>query len=243
MLSKKNLLFILCFLFAAVPLFCQKVNFFTFEKPEITANFSITENFVPELCTDTVITDNYISFDFTELYFDCGTAFQSDRFDYTSHINYMPVFRQKYSAGLGFFHHLMRYYDTFTENDLGITTRFYWNPNAMFNLELAPGFMFKLSSIDSLKSTKPVIFNCGFILAALVRLNLTQDFGLYFSISSLDFFDVPLFGTPFLKTGFSYRFTDDFGFDFSVTCKFFDMVVSAVMLNQCAVKATVKVYF
>ena len=50
-------------------------------------------------------------------------------------------------------------------------------------------------------------------------------------------------GTPFFKSGISYKFLDNVSLDFSLSFKFVDMITSAVYLNECILKTGVKVYF
>ena len=230
----------------SVPVFSQKVTFFTFAPPDVTSSFSIALPVIPELCTDTVIAENYVSADFKELFLDCGVAFQADRLDYTGRVFYMPTIHLKntYQIGLGLNHHYLRYYNIFTENDLVVSARFRWYKNDFFDFEAATGVMWKISTIDVLKhlDLDPVVNYC-FLASLLFNLNFTPTFKVYFDFSTLDFFEYPLFSSPILKSGFCYKFDKHLGLDMSVALKFYDMIVSAVMLNQCTVRTTLKVFY
>ena len=241
---KKYLSLSALILILSAPLFCQTVNFFTPENPKITTSFSIVNNFIPELCVSDLVAQNYVSADFTELFADAGVAFQDNRFDSASRIFYMPTFQRKYryQIGLGLNHHCLRYYNIFTENDIAVSAIFRWFKSGFFDLEIAPGYMWKISSIDVLKNANPIVNDC-FHLSVLTNFHFTPDFDFYLNFTTIDFFDYPLFSSPIIKTGFCYDFGNHFAFDMSASLKFYDMIVSAVMLNQCSVKTTLKVYY
>ena len=244
----KKLLLIFCLSFFTAAAFCQNITLFTKENPEIFTAFSIEGAFKKEVGTAPVIEEFQVSADFSQLNLDCGLAFQNGRLDSTARVFYMPTFQRenrqsRHAAGIGFVHHFLREYDSFSENDFQLSARYHWYKSSFFDMEVAPGIMWKISGIDSIKEYTPAIVNFCYLLEYQANFNCTPDLKLYFSIASIDYFEYPLFGTPFIKLGGSYRFADRLAFDASFAMKFTDGIVSALVLNQCKLKTTVKVYW
>ena len=244
-MSEKKIALFMCLSLLVTGAFCQSVNFFTKENPEITTAFSIAGALKSEVCTSPVIAETKVTADFQELNVNFGFAVQGKRFDATSKILYMPTIQKKcrYGVGVGLNHHFLRYFDTFSENDFLLSGRFHWYKSDFFDMEVAPGIMWKIASIDEIKRFRPPIVNFCFMLEYTAAWQFTPDFKTYFSFSSIDFFDYPLFGTPFIRLGGAYSFPNNVDLDMSVTMKFVDGIVSAVMLNQCILRTTVKVHF
>ena len=108
---RKKLL-ILCMLLFAAPAFCGSVNLFTNARPDMTASVDLSACLKRDLRTAPFIMDSRFSADFKELYFDCGSALQDQKFDFTTNVFYMPTFLEKFRAGLGFGYHFYRYFVT-----------------------------------------------------------------------------------------------------------------------------------
>ena len=108
-------------LFAA-PAFCGSVNLFTNARPDMTASVDLSACLKRDLRTAPFIMDSRFSADFKELYFDCGSALQDQKFDFTTNVFYMPTFLEKFRAGLGFGYHFYRYFNEFSENAFKGTT-------------------------------------------------------------------------------------------------------------------------
>lgn len=242
---EKKLLLCMCLLFLVTGAFSQGVNFFTKEKPEVTTEFAVAGAFKSEVASSPIIAETKVSVDFHELLIDFGFAVQAHSFDSTNRFFYMPTIQKKsrYAFGVGLNHHWLRYYDTFTENDFLLSGRFHWYKSDFFDMEIAPGLMWKIASIDSIKDSKRAIINFCYLFEYQANFNFTPEFKTYFSLSTMDYFDYPLFGTPFVKIGGSYTFPGNVDLDMSLTMKFVDGIVSAVMLNQCTLRTTVKVHF
>ena len=107
---RKKLL-ILCMLLFAAPAFCGSVNLFTNARPDMTASVDLSACLKRDLRTAPFIMDSRFSADFKELYFDCGSALQDQKFDFTTNVFYMPTFLEKFRAGLGFGYHFYRYFN------------------------------------------------------------------------------------------------------------------------------------
>lgn len=240
---KRVLFSLYLFLFISVFSFCQAVVLFTPEKPEITASFELAGALKQDMRSAPVRFDQNISVDLKELRFDSGIAFQDSRFDFTNKIDYIPLFINRFRLGFGITYHFYRYYNVFSENDFLFATRFRWCSTDFFTMDLALGMQMKIASIDSITAYKGFITNICFFLDYTARWNFTEKFTGYAALSTVDFYDYPLFGTIFFKGGISYKIRKNFGLDASLSFKFIDMYISAVSLNQCILQAGVKVYF
>lgn len=104
---RKKLL-ILCMLLFAAPAFCGSVNLFTNARPDMTASVGISGCLKRDLRAAPFIMYSRFSADFKELYFDCGSALQDQKFDFTTNIFYMPSFLEKFRAGFGFGYHFLK---------------------------------------------------------------------------------------------------------------------------------------
>ena len=240
---KRTLCVFFSIIFLAFSLFSQSIKFFTPAKPEFTTSAALAAALKKDFRSSPVRFEQTLSADFKELFTDCGYSIQAKKFDFVTHVNYMPTFFQCFRAGLGVNYHFYRYFDTFTENDLIFTTRFKWCRTDFFNMEVAAGIMMKFAMIDSIRQYKPVIDNYCFAFEYLCSWNLTPEWTVYASLASLDYFDYPLFGTPFFKGGVSYHINDNFTVDGSLAFKFIDMIVSTSYLSQSILKAGVKYSF
>lgn len=203
---------------------------------------------MPEVCTEGIIAETRISADFNPLLIDGGVSFQNQRVDTTGRVLYMPSIhrRTQFDIGVGFSHHYLRYYETFSENDLMFSIRLHWFKNDFHDVEIAPGLMWKFANIFAVQNQTTddsSIFNYSFLLEYRSNWHFTEALKMYFYFGSFDYFDYPLFGTAFFKGGFAYQLSDELGFDTSITFKFIDMIVSAVMLNQCSLRTSVRVDF
>lgn len=239
---KKYILIVCMFLFAS-PAFCGTVNLFTEGRPDMTACIGVSGCLKRDLRSAPFILDSSFSADFKELYFDCGSALQNQKFDFTTNVYYMPTFYGKFRSGLGIGYHFYRYFNEFSENDILFSLRFCWCKTSFFNVDFSTGFLLKNTIIDAMVNYKSHLFTNSYFLDLRFDWNFTPKFNLWCSISSIDYFDYPLLGTPFFKSGVSYKILDDVGLDLSLSLKFVDMITSAVYLNECILKAGVKVYF
>ena len=243
MKARKFFTGILCYCIFTISLFGQAVNFITTEKADFSISFTLADSFRRDLRTEPVMFENYFSADFKELKADCGLAMQDSKIDFTSGVTYLPTFFGWFRGGLGFRQHLYRYINTFTENDLFFSACLEWCKTDFFNAELAGGLALKFTSIDAIKDVKPVVFNFCPFLEIKAKFIMTPKFNVYTSFASYDYFDYPLFATPFFKTGLGYRFDENCAIDCSLTLKFVDMITSAVYLNDCILRTSLKVYF
>lgn len=239
---RKKLL-ILCMLLFAAPAFCGSVNLFTNARPDMTASVDLSACLKRDLRAAPFILDSRFSADFKELYFDCGSALQDQKFDFTTNAFYMPTFLEKFRAGLGFGYHFYRYFNEFSENDILFSLRFCWCKTSFFNWSFTAGFLLKNSLIDAMAKYKSSLFTNSYFLDLRFDWNFTPQLKAWCSVSSIDYYDYPLIGTPFFKGGLSYKFIDNVSLDLSLSFKFVDMITSAVYLNECILKTGVKVYF
>ncbi len=241
---KKNYLFtILISMFLTTAGFSETVHWFTNEKPEIEFSISPCFSFKRDLRNDTIFLETYTASDFKELFMDCGLSLQSEKFDFTTRVHYMPLFLECFQAGIGIDYHFYRFFGTFSENDLLLSLRFKWCRTDFFNLELDGGFLFKFTSIDLMHSYKSSLNTPSYFLELAMSWQFTPLFDFYCSVKSIDYFDYPLLGTPFFKAGFDYQFAENLKLNADLTLKFVDMITSAVYLSECIFRTGVKVYF
>ena len=240
-----SLLVLLIFLFSGFKLFSESANvvFFDFEKPGISTELSLPIAFKRDLKVDFAGLESKAFVDFTELAFDAGLSIQNQRFDFTTNVNYMPLFLNMFQAGLGIGYHLYRYNGTFTENDILFSARVKWCRTNFFNWDFDGGIILKITDIDSMRSYRANIFNYSYFLGLNFIWHFTPEFDVYGSVKSYDYFDCPLLGTPFFKTGFNYEFAENMKINMDITFKFVDMITSAVYLSQCVYRTSVKVNF
>ena len=240
---KKKVFILLSILVLSAKCFAQKINLFTYEKPELTASAALS--FAPkrDMGTPLVGLESTFSADFKELYLKTGFAFQNSRFDFAGSFNYMPTFFNRFRIGIGFTHHFYRYYGSFLENDLLCSLRFKWFVTESLSMDFAGGVMCKFAVIDSIVDYTTAIANYCFSWESNVNWDITSKFNFYAGITSMDFFSYPLFGTPYLKTGLCYHLNEAWGLDASITLKFIDMIVSTACLDACIFRTGAKVYF
>lgn len=230
-------------LFTKLSGFCQNVIFFTPEKPGVTTSIGIAGAFKQDMRSAPIRFDQKVCIDMKELCFDAGYAFQDSRFDITNKISYMPLLLNRFRLGVGVTHHFYRYYDVFSENDFLFASRFKWCSTDFFNMALAFGLQLKIACIDSIKNQKSFIVNTCYLLDYKASWNFTEKFTLFAGLSTIDYYDYPLFGTAFFKGGVFYRPRKEIAFDVALTFKFIDIIISAVSLNECILDVGGKVYF
>lgn len=239
---RKKAITVIFLLLISVSAFCSSVNFFTTGKPDMTLTAGFTTSFKNDLKTEPFIVNSSFSLDFNELYMDWGSALQNKKFDFTGNVFYMPTFFNLFKAGLGFGYHNYAYYDEFTENDLLFSVRFKWCKTDFYNVHFAFGFLLKNTEINAMKQYDN-LFERSYFLELMFKWTFSSKFNLYCSVSSIDYFDYPLFGTPFFKGGVNYKINDNIGLEAAMTLKCVDMITSAVYLSECNLKTNVKVYF
>jgi len=240
---KKIVLLILIFLWISASAFSEKIHWFTPGKPELQASVTTALSFKQDLRNDFMFIESYASSDFKELFMDCGLSLQGEKLDFSTGVQYMPLFLNNFRLGIGFNYHFYRYFNVFSENDILLSLKFKWCRTDFFNLDFACGFLFKFSDIDLMHSYKPSLNTSSYFLELSLRWQLTPKLDLYWSAKSIDYFDYPLFGTPFLKTGIDYQFEENLKLNFDFTMKFVDMITSAVYLSECILRTGVKVDF
>ena len=158
---KKNLL-LFCFIFFSASAFCQKVNFFTKGKADMTLSGGLSLFLKSDLHNGPFTFDTSFSADCKELYFDCGSSFQPHGCDFTGNVFYMPTFFDKFRAGLGFGYHYNRYYNEFSENDFLPSFRICWCQSSFFNVNFALGVILKNAIIDEVNDYQLEIFKWSF---------------------------------------------------------------------------------
>lgn len=238
-------LIILIFVSAGFKLFSESANvvLFDFDRPEVSTEISLPVAFKRDLKLDYAGLESKTFVDFTELAFDGGLSIQNQRYDFTTNIKYMPLLFNMCQAGAGLGYHLYRYNGIFTESDILISARFKWCRTQFFNWDFDGGIIFKITDIDAMRPYRANIFNYSYFLGFNLIWQFTPELDAYFSAKSYDYFDCPLLGTPFFKTGFDYKFNENAKLNMDITFKFVDMITSAVYLSQCVYRTSVKVSF
>lgn len=246
MKKRKTSFFLFIFILS---FFCSKltaqsnkiVNWFTPQTPELSAQWGGSYPFVKDLRKLSPSTDFRISADFHEVLVDAGIQFQSQQIDVTNRVFYMPTFFNSFQAGLGINYHFYRYFKTFTEADLILSTRFRWVKGPVFFCEVAPGLLFKFASIDAIKKDKPVIYNFSYSFDLLCRWQIFQPAAFWCGLNFQDYFDYPLAISPTIKFGFDYKINPDIVFGIDYSLKYIDMFYSAVYLNESLLRLSFKV--
>lgn len=241
--SLKKKITTICLLFLSFSAFCSTVNFFTTEKQEMALAAGFTACFKNDLKVEPIFISSSYYADYKELYMDCGFAIQNQKMDFTSNVFYMPTFFDLFRAGLGFGYHGYVYSGEFTENDVLFSARFKWCKSDFYNASFVAGFLVKTSEINAMSRYKKDLFERSYFLELMFKWTFSSKFNLYCSVSSIDYFDYPLLGTPFFKGGVNYKFNDNIGLEAAMTLKCVDMITSAVYLSECNLKTNVKVYF
>lgn len=221
----------------------SEIIWFTPEKPVVSTDFIIPITFKRDLKTDYVGFENRTKVDFKELICDAGLSFQSNRFDLSTNVSYMPLFLNSFRAGVKAGYHLYRYFNVFTENDILLSARFRWCKRELFNWEFGGGLLFKFSDIDAMRPYRSAMFYLSYFLELSLEWYLSPKFDLYGTVKSIDYFDLTMLGTPFFKSGFNYMFADNLKLNMELTLKFIDMITSAVYLSECVFRTSVRLYF
>ena len=242
-MQKKVILIFVSFIFMLASCFSEAIHWFTPDKPEIQNTFVIPLSLKSDLQNETFGFENYNSFDFKELYLDCGLSLQKEKFNFTTGVYYMPLFFNTFRAGVGLNYHLYRYFDTFTENDIVPSIRFCWCRFDFFSMEFNSGYIIKIADIDAMREYKSSINDFSYFLEFSMKWQLSPVLELYCSAKTIDYFDYPLLGTPFFKAGVDYELTERIKLNADLTFKFVDMITSAVYLNECIFRSGVRLCF
>ena len=221
--------------------YAQKVQLFSQTMPDLSIQWGTTFPIQRDLRNPIPAEEIIFAADFKELRADAGLKYQTDQFDFTNHIFYMPTFYNSFQAGLGFNHHYYRYEGLFTENDFIFSARFRWMKGPVFSFEVAPGIFLKYASIDAIKKYKPYIFNFSYHFSLLLNWHVLQKANLWCALNLQDYFDYPLAISPFYKIGFDYAVAPDLVFGVDYSLKYIDMFFSAVYLNEGMLRFTCKV--
>lgn len=95
--------------------------------------------------------------------------------------------------------------------------------------------------IDSIKNTNPCLFKLNSGIEVLMSQSIFDGLKIYLNITSFDYFDYPLLGTPFIKTGIEYNFYKRFSTLIDYTMKFEDMFTSTVYVSGSYLRIGAKV--
>ena len=183
------------------------------------------------------------AYDAKEIRLDAGFQYQADQFDFATHLFYMPTFYDTFQAGIGINYHLYRYFDEFSESDFIESLRFRWIRGSVFSLECGAGYIYKIASIDAVKSYTNRIYSFSYHFDLLVNWKIKQVFDLWFSLKLQDYFDYPLAISPFYKFGFDVKCAPNLVLGADYSLKYVDMFFSAVYLNQSVARFFCKVVF
>ena len=248
----KQKILIVLFIFAGAFAFAQEeaaepkasqIVWFTPGKPVVSSDFIIPISFKRDLKTDYFGFENRTKIDFKELICDTGLSFQSNRFDLSTNVSYMPLFLNSFRAGVKAGYHLYRYFNVFFEHDLLFSARFRWCKHELFNWEFGGGLLLKFTDIEAMRPYRPAMFYLSYFLELSLEWCLSPKFDLYGNLKSIDYFDCTMLGTPYFQSGFNYLFADNLKLNMELTLKFIDMITSAVYLSECVFRTSVRVYF
>jgi len=238
----------LFFIILNISLFCidlsakeKTVNWFTFDKPELSAQWGTSIPFSRDLRNPSPSEDLIFAADMRELRMDAGVKYQYNQFDFATHAYYMPTFHNAFQTGLGAAYHFYRYKGVFSENDITLTGRFRWIKGPVFSFENGVGYLFKFASIDAIREHKSYIFNRTYQFDIMCKWQLSQMTDIWCAIKLQDFFDYPLAISPFIKLGFDYAVAPGVLLGTDLTLKYIDMFFSAVYLNECILRFSFKV--
>ena len=221
----------------------KKIVWFHTIEPEHSITWAQSIPLKKDLRANSPAEQMIFAYDAKEIRVDAGFQYQSNQFDFATHIFYMPTFYNTFQAGIGINYHLYRYFNEFSENDFIESLRFRWIRNPVFSFEVGAGYVYKIASIDAVKAYTKRIYNFSYHFDLLLNWKIKQVSNLWFILTLQDYFDYPLAISPFYKLGFDVKCGSDLilGTDFSL--KFVDMFFSAVYLNQSVVRVFCKVVF
>ena len=240
---KKHLFacFVLIYVFICPAVFASEIKWFTPERPEIVTSFAVGFPYAEDLRVDSNPAEIKVTADMQELYMDAGIAVSGVKFDFATHASYMPLFFNRFRAGLALNYHFYRYSDIFYENDYILAARFKWCKGPVFSVDCGIGLFMKFAVIDILQEYVPYLFDGSYVLDVCFNWKITSWASCFFSLSSTDYFDYPLIGTPFIKFGADFRILPVFGLGVDLTLKYVDMITSAVYLNESILRVAFKV--
>lgn len=221
----------------------KKIVWFHTVNPEHSITWAQSIPVKKDLRANSPAEQMIFAYDAKEVRMDVGFQYQADQFDFATHFFYMPTFYNTFQAGIGLNYHFYRYFNEFSENDFIESLRFRWIRNPVFSFEIGAGYIYKIASIDAVKSYASRIYNFSYHFDLLLNWKIKQMFDLWFSLKLQDYFDYPLAISPFYKFGFDVKCGSNLvlGTDFSL--KFVDMFFSAVYLNQSVARVFCKVVF
>ncbi len=221
----------------------KKIVWFHTVHPEHSITWAHSFPVKKDLRANTPAEQLIIAYDAKEIRIDAGLQYQANQVDFTTHFFYMPTFYNTFQAGIGLNYHAYRYIDEFYESDFIESLRFRWIRGPVFSLECGAGYLYKIASIDAVKSYSSRIYSFSYHFDLLLNWKIKQVFDLWCSLKLQDYFDYPLAISPFYKLGFDVKCGPNLilGADYSL--KFVDMFFSAVYLNQSVARVFCKVVF
>lgn len=227
--------------FGNIKLFAKndfKIN----KRPDVGLKMSFLYPVQPSLKNQTLSLFSIVDLDFSSIDLDAGFRVSTDSTDSVVNFLITPLKFSLFELGLGCGYHFYDYFKVFTEQDIILNSHFAFLKGDIFRLQLNAGAFFKASFFKNQIITNNLWMHTIFLGLSLVW-NINEHFRWFLSVSSIDYFDYAMIGTPFFKSGLDINFSHRLSFGADYTVKLIDMVAVAENISEMLLSVYVKVSF
>lgn len=245
---KKLTSFVVILIFLTTSLCALDWMQITPQKPQ----FSFTQGGSYNLFKDTKNTSvgyrTIAAVDLDTIYTDVGINLQGQYIDLTTNVIFWPEFLDLFHFGFGASYHCAVSLDSFVDNDFILKTCGNFEAG-FFYVSAAIGYFHKVSHFISPETTLPDLHNDSVFIDTHFVFNLNhpqkKDFSstlsFFFDISTVSYFEYPLFLCPFFSTGFELPLIDNVSFRISAYSKWVDMIIVNMTAANIGLDTCIKV--
>lgn len=218
--------------------------------------FSFTQGGSYNLIKDTKNTSvgyrTVAAVDLDTIYTDVGINLQGDYFDLTSNVIFWPEFMNLFHFGFGASYHCAIKPDNFVDNDFIVKTCANFEAG-FFYISAAVGYFHKVSYFTSPGTKLPDLHDDSAFIDTHFIFNFnklhSQDdeklaaytHALFFDISTVSYFEYPLFLCPYFNLGYEGTIKDNVSFRLSVFTKWVDMIIVSMTPGNVGLDTCIKV--
>lgn len=228
---KRFALLFLSTLFISYNVFAQSFS------GELITNLPVKTDF----SNQTVSEDVLLNFDYKIFETDMGVRFNGNQFQFSTSGLVFPKIIKHIAVGGGIRYHFINQSNIFYENDMLISVGGRFIPCDTFSITLIYSLLLKFSDIVSIRETTPCLFSCNSGLEILMNFKIYNNLNGFVNITSFDYFDYPLLGIPFIRTGIEYNFYKRFTAVTDCAIKLEDMFTSTTYVSACIFRIGVNV--
>lgn len=218
------------------------------QKPQFSFTQGGSYNLIKDVKNTSVGYRTVATVDLDTIYTDIGINLQGQYFDLTSNVIFWPEFLDLFHFGFGASYHCAVKSDSFVDNDFIIKTCGNFEAG-FFYVSAAVGYFYKVSHFISPGTKLPdlhddsVFIDTHFVfsLNRPAKNTFARTCSLFFDISTVSYFEYPLFLCPFFSTGFEVTLVENVSFRISVYSKWVDMIIVNMTAGNVGLDTCIKV--